>query len=156
MPGSVNYRFKDGKLPDHTKQAFKEYGVLTVHGIIVQNALILMHKVKNMPNLLPSSIRQLFPQDMPEYESNFEANINWLQIYNQTDFRSSVFYKGPILSITEHNIRITCPSSLFNVRIYKNLVKGMLLELQSVGIDEEWPPFVLHNLPGLRKSKRIL
>ena len=50
MAGYVNYRYKDGKIPDHTKPAFKEHGVLTVQGVIVKNALILMHKINNMPS----------------------------------------------------------------------------------------------------------
>jgi len=29
-----------------------------------------------------------------------------------------------------------------------------MIELQSSGNNEEWPPFLLHNLPGLRKSTR--
>ena len=32
MPGHVNYYYKDGKLPDHTKAMFKEYEISTVHG----------------------------------------------------------------------------------------------------------------------------
>ena len=39
MPGYVNYYYKDGKLPDHTKATFKEYEILTVHGVIIKNAL---------------------------------------------------------------------------------------------------------------------
>ena len=36
MPGYVNYYYnKDGKLPGHTKATFKEYEILTVHGVII-------------------------------------------------------------------------------------------------------------------------
>ena len=156
MAGYVNYRYKDGKIPDHTKPAFNEHGVLTVQGVIVKNALILMHKINNMPSSLPQSIVQLFPNNMPNFGSDLEANEDWLAVYNQSDFRRSIFYKGPILAISRHNINnIRCPSSIFSINIYKKSAKRVLLELQSTGVDEEWPPFMLNNLPGLRKSKRL-
>ena len=41
MPGFVNYFDNDGKLSDYTKSSFYEYGILTLHGIIVNNALYL-------------------------------------------------------------------------------------------------------------------
>ena len=155
MPGYVNYYYKDGKLPDHTKATFKEYEILTVHGLIIKNALILMHKLTYMPGLLPSSIKDLFTSDKPKYGTSYDDNINWLTTYSQPYLRASVFYKGPILAITEHNIsRITCPSSIFSISIYKKSAKRVMIELQSSGNNEEWPPFLLHNLPGLRKSTR--
>ncbi len=75
-------------------------------------------------------------------------------MYSQPGLRTSVFYKGPILAITEHNTKITCLSSLFSVSIYKKSAKRVLLDLQSAGNTEEWPPFLLHNIPGLRQSSR--
>ena len=154
MVGFVNYRYKDGKIPDHTKLTFKEHGILTVQGVIVKNALTLMHKINNMPSSLPQSIVQLFPSNIPKYGTDNEANENWLAVFNQPDFRRSIFYKGPILAITDHNTHITCPSSIFSINIYKKSAKRVLLDLQSTGDNEEWPPFLLNNLPGLRKSKR--
>ena len=155
MSGYVNYRYKDGQPPDHTKNAFRDYEILTVHGVIIKNALILMHKINNMAGLLPTSIRDLFTSDRPKHGTSYDDNINWLSTYSQPDLRASVFYKGPILAITEHNTRITCPSSIFSISIYKKSAKRVLLELQSSGDTEEWPPFLLHNLPGLRKSTRL-
>ena len=41
MPGSVDYWFKEGKLPAHTKEEFNlKYNILTVNGTIVMNALV--------------------------------------------------------------------------------------------------------------------
>ena len=57
MPGYINYFFKDDCPPTHTKPAFKEYGVLTVHGVVVKNSLTFMHKVKNFPLSMPTSVR---------------------------------------------------------------------------------------------------
>jgi hypothetical protein len=34
IPGFVNYFYKDGITPHHTKAAFKEYGILTIHNVI--------------------------------------------------------------------------------------------------------------------------
>ena len=155
MPGYVNFRYKDGKPPDHTKQAFKEYEILTVHGVIIKNALILMHKLKSMPHLLPRSIKELFPDNIPKFGSSYEENAEWLSIYSGLNLRPSIFYKGPILAITEQNVLITCPSSIFSLSIYKKSAKRVLLNLQSDGISEEWPTFLLNNLPGLRKSARL-
>ena len=47
IPGYINYRYKDGVIPGHTKVSFKEYGILTIHSIIAKNSLILMHKIKH-------------------------------------------------------------------------------------------------------------
>ena len=155
MPGYVNYWYNDGNLPEHTKLAFKEYEILTVHGIITKNALTLMHKIRHKPSTLPASISDLFPDNMPTYLSSYEDNLPWLSTYNESNFRSSVFYKGPILSLTDQNMQITCPSSIFSINIYKKAAKKVLLEQQSGGTDEQWPNFLLNNLPGLRSSPRL-
>ena len=57
------------------------------------------------------------------YLSNYEENASWLSTYNKPHFRSSVFYKGPILAITDQNMQITCPSSIFSINIYKKATK---------------------------------
>lgn len=154
MTGYVNYRYQDGKPPDHTKSAFMEHEILTVHGVIVKNALILMHKIKNMPSKLPKSIRELFPSYMPEHGTSHDENARWLAEYGESYIRNSVFYKGPMLAVTKHNIEITCPSSIFSQSIYKKSAKRILLNLQNLGTGDEWPPFLLHNIPGLRKTTR--
>ena len=45
--------------------------------------------------------------------------------------------------LTQHNASITCPSSLFSINIYKKSAKEVLLNLQSVGDDDERPSFLL-------------
>ena len=155
MPGYVNYRYKDGKPPDHIKQAFKEYEILTVHGVITRNALILMHKLKSMPHLLPRSIKELFPDNIPKFGTSYEENAEWLSIYSGSNLRFSKIYKGPIIAVTEQNVLITCRLSIFSLSIYKKSAKRVLVKLQSDGTSEEWPTFLLNNLPGLRKSARL-
>jgi hypothetical protein len=82
-----------------------------------------MHKIKNMPEKLPKAIKQLFPVNMPKYGSQYDENSDWLATYGNENFRSSIFYKGPILSISEHNLQMTTPSSFFSINIYKKSVK---------------------------------
>ena len=157
MPGFVNYFYKDGQLSSHTKGSFKDYEILTIHGIIVKNTLTLMHKMKHFPSTVPISIRKLFPCNIPTHGSNHETCAEWLEIYGSNVFRSSIFYKGPLLEISETNKCITSPPSLFSINIYKSNAKRVLLEQQSLepsNTDESWPVFLLNNIPGLRKSPR--
>ena len=54
MPGYVNYFYKDGKdgqLPTSTKSFFNQNNILTIHGIIANQALKFMHKAKMFPSL---------------------------------------------------------------------------------------------------------
>ena len=82
MPGHVNHDYHDGNPADHTKASFQELGILTIHSIIVKNALLLLHKIKYMPRTLPKSIVELIPDNIPSYGSNFEDNTDWLAIIN--------------------------------------------------------------------------
>ena len=78
MPGFVNYFYKDGKLPAHTDSSFYQYGILTIHGIIVKNAatahtsnqwtnvknaLLFMHNSNQYPSSLPQLIRETVPDN---------------------------------------------------------------------------------------------
>ena len=155
MPGFVNYFYKDGQLPAHTRDSFKEYKILTVHGIIAKNALILMHKMKYFPETVPSSMKKLFPSNIPTYDSDHVSSADWLEEYGCRIFRSSIFFKGPLLAITETNANITSLPSLFSINIYKSNCKRIILEQQSTGgEDGAWPVFLLNNIRGLRASNR--
>ena len=92
-PWHVSYCYENGDLPAHTKSAFKEYDILTVHGSITKNAFSMMHKLRNMPSTVPESITKLFPENMLTYLSNYEEYASWLSTYNKPHFRSSVFCK---------------------------------------------------------------
>ena len=156
MPGYVNYFYKNGRLPAHTKNSFKEFGILTIHGIIAFNAMILMHRLKYFPDTVPKSIKNLFPNDTPSYGYSNDDYAGWLDIYGTPTFRPSVFFKGPLLAISDTNKEIlTNLSSLFSLKIYKTGVKQKLIEQQSCGDDESWPPFLIHNIKGLRNSNRL-
>ena len=128
MPGYVNYFYTNGEIPAHTKTSFKEYAILTIHGVIVRNALILMHKMKYFPNTVPDFIRSLFDENTPTYESTYENSEAWLGTYGSRAFRSSIFCKGPILAISDTNVNdITSAPSLFSLNIYKSNAKRVLI-----------------------------
>ena len=88
MPGYVNYFYTNGEIPAHTQSSFKEYDILTVHGVIVRNALTLMHKIKYFPNTVPNSIRSLFADNTLTYNSNHENSAVWLETYSSPVFRA--------------------------------------------------------------------
>ena len=94
-PGYVNYYYKEGKLPAHTKTSFTEYEIVTVHGIITSNALLFMHKVRNFPQLLPSSIRKTIPENAPTFNSDDDSNIGWFNKYGSYKYKSTIFCKWP-------------------------------------------------------------
>ena len=155
MPGYVNYFYKEGKIPTHTKKSFYEYNILTIHGIVVKNALIFMHKINYLTELLPKSIRETIPENKPSLNSNYENSITWLNKYSQGHFNSSVFSKGPLLAITSKNTGIITPSNIYSIEMYKKAAKTMLLESQNEGESDNWPNFLLNSIPGLRKSSRL-
>ena len=88
IPGFINYKYKDGKIPGHTKSKFSEYKTLTIHGIIVQNALIFMHKFYKYPSLLPPAIIETISTDSLIQGSNHELCESWLRIYNNHLYRN--------------------------------------------------------------------
>ena len=156
MPGFVNYYFKEGALPQHTKPFFNGNEILTVHGLIVYNSIILLHKIKYMPQLVPKNILQAFPDDIPTKISDHVTASSWLQLYSSTNFKNSIFYKGPLLSIYADKADATTLPTLFSIKLFKASAKRMLLSLQKDGESNEWNPFLLNNIPGLRQSKRTL
>ena len=154
IPGYVNYRYKNGTIPGHTKDSFKTYGILTVHSVIAKNTLLLMHKIKQSSGQLPQSVKNLMPDNVPQVGDTHDNCSDWLQSYGTLYYRSSIFFKGPLLAISKFNIDATSLPSLFSINIYKSNLKNALLEQQSSGNSEEWPGFLINNIPGLRQSKR--
>ena len=107
MPGYVRYFYKDGVIPTHTKPAFNDYNILTVHNIIAKNTLLFMTKVTNIKGMLPTSIENLMPANAPNFNFKFREILmspnkvptcqNWLENYNSITYRKSIFFKGPLL-----------------------------------------------------------
>ena len=159
MSGQVNYKYKseDGTLPTHTKSSFQEHNILTIHGIIVKNTLLFMHQVKFFPKSLPPSVVELINISAPCFSEHpdYESNQEWAEVYNSIPFRSSLFFKGPLLSVSEHNKCILDRTyDISKLHCYKNAIKPYIMENQSLGEPEQWPTFILNKIQGLRRSRR--
>lgn len=163
MPGYINYFYNDGNTPTHTKEFFIEHDILTVHNLILKNMLIFMNKVKNFPHLLPKSVLNTIASDSPNpgYNSQEAYLSAWFRYHNTSVFRTSTFFKGPILykrfCDDDKNNWIACD----NVRKFKiNLKTYLIRDVQCTGTEEYsnlWIPenFPLHTVPGLRSSARL-
>ena len=159
MSGQVNYKYKseDGTLHTHTKSSFQEHNILTIHGIIVKNTLLFMHQVKFFPKSLPPSVVELINISAPCFSEHpdYESNQEWAEVYNSIPFRSSLFFKGPLLSVSEHNKCILDRTyDISKLHCYKNAIKPYIMENQSLGEPEQWPTFILNKIQGLRRSRR--
>ena len=157
IPGFVNFKYKDGKIPGHTKKYFSEYCILTIHNIIVFNALNFMHKIKNYPTLLPKLVLKTIADDCPISGSTHESCQSWLKIYGNYHYSKSLFFKGPLL-LSGCDINSNLPTESFrSFKVYRNNVKRELLNIQSSSDACEWQNsnFTLYNITGLRKSQII-
>ena len=75
----INYDFRNGLLPGHTKPAFNEYKaweVLTVHKINAMNAFLFFEKIRLFPLLLnvAPSIISTIPANTPAPGSTYCEN----------------------------------------------------------------------------------
>ena len=107
IPGYVNYFYKDGVIPTHCKPAFTEYNIPTVHNIIIKNSLLFVLKTLKFQMHIPPSVRQLIPQTAPTPGSAYDdqTTVVWMNTYNTTHYRASLFYKGPLFYCeTTHQI----------------------------------------------------
>ena len=89
IPGFINYKFKDGKIPGHTKKYFTEYKILTIHGIIALNTHLFIQKIRQSPYHTPPSIAATIPVDSPMPDSTFDTCINWLKRFDNHLYRNS-------------------------------------------------------------------
>ena len=155
MPGWVNYFYKDGILPTHTKPFFNKHNILTVHNIIVKNMLIFYNNVDNFEHLLPTSVVQTVHPDSLSPTITRDHLSDWCRTYNNIPYNKSVFFKAPLIAST------ILPNNSDIVNSYpvtfKRTLKTHLLKLQNSGQSEEWcsDNFTLYNLPSTRKSHRI-
>ena len=155
-PGYINYFYKNGVKPGHTKPYFRNYSILTVHSIIALNALMLVEKCRNFSSSLPENVFKTITSDSPDTNSTLDSSENWLNTFNTNIYRTSVFFKGPLLSTRpEFNI-LNYQDMKYTTFSYKNRLKLRILDLQTSGLDDEWEPdnFLINNIPGLRASNR--
>ena len=157
MSGFVNYFYRKGETPGHTKSAFTKHDILTVHNIIIKNTLVFMLKQyrhsenRELPNSVAATIRDDAPR--PGGGASHETNGEWLANYSTYHFQASIFYKGPLLFIDLVNNELL---SLVSLASIKKSLKSSLIKIQSSGDPEEWQAenFKLYNITGLRKSQR--
>ena len=152
IPGFINYKFKDGNIPGHTKQYFTKYEILTIHGIITLNTYLFIRKIRHFPHHIPPSIVATIPADSPMPDSTFDTCSNWLKRFDNHLYRNSVFYKGPLLVLSP--MPNTSPAGLLNLNKYKNDMKYSILMIQGGGDAAEWENdnFPIFNIQGLRRS----
>jgi hypothetical protein len=97
MPGYVNYYYKDGQLPTHTKPCFTSLRVLTVHNVILKNMLIYINNFFYFPGSLPLNVKLCIADDIPVPNMPPENYMPWYMVYNSIPYNKSVFFKAPIL-----------------------------------------------------------
>lgn len=157
MSGFINYFYKDGNLPSHTKSGFCKHGVLTIHGIIALNTLTFMHKVFSFPNLLPPSVRNTIATNAPRDKNSDHVTCKeWLEHYGTHIFNKSIFYKGPLIFINKFSAQPMTHTSILSVKAFKTNMKREILKVQGAGDPIEWEVenFMTYNIAGLRKSAR--
>ncbi len=159
MPGFINYFYKDGNTPTHTKPFFKENNILTVHNIIVKHIVNFLNTLYHNPEHLPNSIIELIPDNAPDLTRSIEQSMSWYNEYNSVPYKNTVFFKGPLLYV--ELAQNSGYSTDFNVRgklSFKKRSKSLILSIQHSGNEQEWENenFKLYCLPGIRRSERIL
>lgn len=156
IPGFTRYRYRDGNLPGHTKEFFNEYNILSVANIVAMNSLSLIHKTNRFPESLPSTTRELFDSDSPIIGDTHEDCLRWLGMYNNSTFRSSIFFKGPLLSMIESVNSEVDLDTVVTVAHLKARTKKAILTVQKTGDRTEWniDNSALSKISGLRKSRR--
>ena len=113
-----------------------------------------MHKIKHLPTTLPISINNTIPSNIPDLGATHETNQEWLNLYGNNYYRKTIFFKGPLIAISDSNISITTLPTLFSLKIYKNSAKRFVLAQQNEGDSDEWPNLLLYKIQGLRRSTR--
>jgi hypothetical protein len=156
VPGFINYKYKDGITPGHTKSYFSKFKILTIQNVVALNTLLLMHKIYNIPKLLPRSICMTISEESPRLDSTHITCENWLATYNNHGYINSFFCKGPLIYIMPDVDEILGPTNKIPLKQYKNSLKDILLDFQGSGSEQEWlnDNFILYKIAGLRTSKR--
>ena len=156
MPGFVRYYYKDGELPSGTKTSFKNYGILTVHGIIAKATIQFMYKYHHTDNL-PHSVREIIDVNAPKYLVDESNNLitEWYSSHNNNIYRNSLCFKGPLLFSDPKLKPLVTP--MITAQCIKFRTKKVFLEYEHSGDPENWndSTFFIHKLQGIRKSKRI-
>ena len=78
----------------------------------------------------------------------------WLQVYNTSIYRNSLFFKGPMLYSTSGILEGLENNVFFTIKSFKIKIINIILNWQSEEDKTEWKPdnFVLSKFNGLRSS----
>ena len=127
---------------------------MTIHNIIAFNALLFLHKARNFPSLLPTSVRSTISEESPGPGSNYETCGDWLKTYSNHIYANSLFFKGPLILANSMIYENIPPASLKTLKAYKTHIKQAILLRQGYGDVNEWQTnnFVLYDTSGLRKG----
>ena len=157
MPGFVRYYYKNGELPTGTKTSFSEYKILTVHGIIAKSTILFMNKYHYQPDNLPKSVSDLIDNDAPKYclDETDDPAQRWFAKHNTSIYRNSLFFSGPMIYTDPELKNLVRPNP--GISNFKNMVKNILLKFEHREDPEKWEDskFFIHEIQGIRKSKRI-
>ena len=84
MPGWVNYFYKEGRHPTHTKSSFKAFNILTVHNVILKNIMIFLNKINSCLSNIPESVRQTISPQAPSIDNDMlsDHTSDWYTKYN--------------------------------------------------------------------------
>ena len=156
IPGFINYNYRDGVHPGHTKSAFNEYKILNIYNIIALNAFIFMEKTRTFNSLLPPSILSTISSDSPVPGSTDEDCGSWMHTYNTCIYRNSLFFKGPMLFATTGVMENLESLNFITLNSFRTYIRNKILNYQKEGDENEWESdnFVLYKLKGLRSSCR--
>ena len=160
MPGyNINY-YKDGMTPCHTKAFFTEYGIMTVHSIILANILNFMHKHNEFKNLIPPPVFGIISPEAPKHNHVNENVVAWMNRHNTGKLRNAISFKGPLFYfdyvpqfLEKTDLKHPC---MVTHKIFKKHAKSFVLSIQSTGSPSEWEGAntPLYNVPGLPRAER--
>ena len=115
-------------------------------------------KAKKFRTLLPESVHKLIADNAPTVGSNYDDDLvlKWMEKYNTTHYRASIFFKGPIFY--SEIIAVLNPMNPSSIHSYKKCLTEYLLKIQSQDDSSDWTAenFKLYNPKGVRQSKRNL
>ena len=122
-----------------------------------------MNKVYNFPHLLPKSVLNTIASDSPNPNYIEQDNFlsAWYKLHNTPVYRTSIYFKGPILFMNTYSDPESDWISYDNPNRYKLNVKTYLVkDVQSKYANDDthlWVPenFPLNAIAGLRTSARL-
>ena len=76
-------------------------------------------------------MRTLVQDTIPKFGDNVSDCSAWVENYNTIPYRSSFFYKGPLLAVSKQNAEVISPATVLSINLYKKYAKQILIEQQT-------------------------